>query len=119
VPGCEGGESVGALTDYCVMAELGDGNSSNATTTSTPAAMPTKAPVTPPTAKPTTAPVEPTSPRPTAPSMAIYYFNVSGLVRNRPLRYVGEQAELEGVILQQCEGDCDTDDDVSFNCDLP
>jgi hypothetical protein len=119
VPGCDGGESVSALTDFCVIPGVGDGGTSNATTPSLPAATPTKAPVKPSTVKPTIAPVAPTTRRPTAPSMAIYLFNVSGLVRNRPLRYVGSGAEMEGVVLQQCEGDCETDDDVSFNCGLP
>ena len=84
-----------------------------------PTSIPTTIPVTePPTEVPTAVPateepsMAPTTEQPTeTPTMPTFTSNVTSIV------FVGNNEELE-YPLELCEGDCDTDDDVSILRDL-
>lgn len=92
-PGCDGGTTFGADTDFCAPA-IGSAPEPS-----------TDAPTFEPTAEPTLIIIEPALETPaTAPT---YVVNTSGLLQ---LEFVGDEITF-GLPLGMCQGDCDSDED--------
>lgn len=126
MPGCLGGEEENSLTDFCVLPEGSDFVMPTATPTASSTESTTGSPTGSPTTSPTASPSESATetavtPEPTlepvvggggaadiSESEVIYTFNVTGVVT-----FVGNNDLTEPLAL--CEGDCDSDDDVSVS----
>jgi hypothetical protein len=124
VPGCLGGENENSNTDFCVMPQGNTtheanmlANNATKSPTSFPEIVPTISPISSPTISPSEPPTEnvqtlqpslgpilQTSPSSTS---FVYTFNVSG-----EIQFVGNDQGLTEPLLL-CQGDCDSDDDVS------